>query len=93
MTNQQEPKKTFNCPHCGAELKPWRTPIDSSWAGEIRLVCFADDCPYFVKGWEVMMERQAVSCSYRHLLDPATGYAGPVPVWSKDALKDQIVEE
>jgi len=89
MSNQNT---THKCPHCGEEMKRWLTPIDSSWAGEIRLVCFNDDCPYFVRGWQVMMERQAVSASYRHLLDPETGYTGPVPVWSNEALRESIVE-
>lgn len=91
MTDSTSKNKSHTCPHCGSELKGWQTPEDSSWGGELRLVCFNDDCPYFVRGWDIMMERQCVSCSYRHMLDPKTGYTGPVPVWSKDALKESIV--
>ena len=93
MTDQTNDKDTHTCPHCDSVLLPWRTPDDSTWGGEIRLVCFDDECPYFVRGWQVMMERQAVSASYRFLLDPKTGFTGPVPVWSKHALKDQIIED
>lgn len=92
MTDHDFPTTQHQCPHCGATLRRWRTPEDSTWGGAERLVCFNDDCPYFVRGWEVMMERQAQCCSYRHLFDPATGYTGPLPVWSKDALKEEILD-
>ncbi len=91
--NSKPSKITDVCPHCDATLKRWQTPYDSTWGGAVRLVCFNDDCPYFVKGWETMMERQQVSCSYRFLMDPNSDYTGPVPVWSKDALKDGIIED
>lgn len=81
------------CPHCGSSLQQWQTPIDSSWGGAIRLVCFNDECPYYVKGWQVMMERQAISASYRHMQDPNSDWSGPVPVWSKNALRDGIIKD
>ena len=86
-------QQAHRCPHCGSKLLRWQTPIDSTWGGAIRLVCFNDECSYYVRGWEVMMEQQHVSCSYRYLLDPETGYSGPVPVWSRDALRDGILND
>ncbi len=81
------------CPHCGAAMLKWRTPAFTSWSAEWQWVCFNDECSYFVRGWEWMMERFAQHMSYRHRRDPVTGEQGPVPVWSRDALREDIIRE
>ena len=80
------------CPHCGSRLKKWLVPEDSSWDDEFFFVCFNDDCPYFVRGWEHMQEKYAVKASYRFRVDPANGKASPLAVWSTDAIKDRILD-
>ncbi len=87
-----ESEGVYTCPHCGAELKQWKTPDVSSWGEGIQYVCFSDECPYFVRGWEWMQTRFQANASYRHRFDPATGEKGPLPVWSKDAMKDHIID-
>jgi hypothetical protein len=73
-------------------MKKWRVPVQSTWANEFFYVCFNDQCPYFIHGWEHMWEQQQTRASYRCKLDPETGKCDPIPVWSNDALKDNIID-
>lgn len=81
------------CPHCGQKMKKWTVPAMSTWSSEFFYVCFNDECPYFVRGWKQMEDSVQNKCSYRHRYDPDSGSTGPLPVWSKDAGKDQIIED
>lgn len=81
------------CPHCGTKLVRWENPPLGSWGEGFQLVCFNDECPYFVRGWDWMNERYAVKASYRFRCDPATGETGPLPVWSKSALRESILAD
>jgi Ogr/Delta-like zinc finger len=85
-------KRIYKCPHCNQELKKWQCPPESSWGVEYLYVCFNDECTYFVNGWEWMKDKFNQRVSYRYRYNPFTGQSGPLPVWSKDALKDYIVD-
>jgi hypothetical protein len=81
-----------NCPHCGSLLKKWVTPAESSWGEGFQHICFNDECSYYVRGWKWMKEKYNVNASYRYRCDPKTGETGPLPVWSEEALKAQVVD-
>lgn len=85
--------KKHECPHCGGRLYRWENPQFASWDSEFQLVCFNDECPYFTRGWTWMSEQFNVNASYRYRLDPATGEEGPLPVWSKNALRSNIMDD
>jgi len=84
--NQQD----LICPHCKAHLVRMALPPEAGYDSGFFYVCFNDDCSYFVKGWNWMWEKYQARSSYRHHINPDTGKPGPMPVWSKDAMKDRI---
>ncbi len=73
-------------------MDPIRTPIESSWGGEMHHICFNDDCRYFTKSWNALESQGIEKTGYRCRMDPR-GCCGPAPVWSEDALKDLVVKE
>jgi hypothetical protein len=81
------------CPHCGEQLKPFELPDNTGWEGGFQLACFNDECPYFVRGWQHMEEHYAVKASYRYRVDPSSGKASPLAVWSATALTDRILDD
>ncbi|MFH1759560.1 MAG: ogr/Delta-like zinc finger family protein [bacterium] len=83
--------ENYKCPHCGKRLIKWSIPPDSTWGVGFQYVCFNDECKYYVKGWQWMLEKFNVKSSYRHKYDPSSGETGPLPVWSKDAHKNNII--
>jgi hypothetical protein len=80
------------CPHCDQPLRAFELPENTGWEGDFHLACFNDSCPYYARGWEHMQAKYAVRASYRYRVDPTTGAASPLAVWSPDALKDRILD-
>lgn len=81
------------CPHCQSRLKKWRVPDDSSWDDEFFFVCFNNECSYYKRGWDWMLEKYGQKASYRFTINPNTGASTMIPVWSDQATREMIVEE
>jgi len=88
MDNEQP-----QCPHCKKKLDKWELPDNSTWEALYHFVCFNDECSYYVRGWDHMMETQKVKASYRLKFDPETGATSPLPCWSPEAHKDKIIKD
>jgi len=78
------------CPHCGARLDAVALP-DTLSDHPFDLVCFNDDCPYYVRGWAWMEQQFGVVSSYRHRVDGHSGFASPLRVWSPTAIRSSII--
>lgn len=85
-------KTTLRCPHCDVSLEKWQVPDTPfvEWSSDFQYICFNDECPYFEGGWGVM-KSIGNECSYRFMYDPASGGCHPIPVLSKEALRENIV--
>ena len=83
------------CPYCGTRMKKWAVPdnpFGQTWAEDHMYICFNDDCPYYVRGWNVSAQSYR-SGSYRLMYNPRRGSCQPVPVPTPLALRESIVEE
>ena len=90
----QKPK----CPYCQEEMKLWEVPpINFSdglgWGAPFLFLCFNDECPLFVKGWEELEENYAQHASMRCLNYPGTEQFECMPVFSSMGGQGQIVDE
>ena len=95
-TRKKRMKYTLQCPHCGVSFKKWQVPYNPfcyTWDSEYMYVCFNDECPYFVRGWDFMASQGNTGTSYRLMYNPDTDRCMPVPVPSSKALRDGIIEE
>lgn len=86
------------CPHCGQKMLTWEVPPYSfsdglGWGTTFLYVCFNDECPFLVDGWERMMTYYGQKASYRAMCNPDTMEMGAVPVFSREALKGGIYDE
>ncbi len=81
------------CPYCGKKMNKMKVPDLSTWDAEFFYVCFNDECSYYVKGWKHIEQTMKTAASYRHRYDPVSGAYGPLPVWSPDACKSEIIDD
>lgn len=91
---KKEIKNTLCCPHCGEKLSKWAVPhtLFTTWTNDFMYVCFNDECSYLLRGFEAAARVGNVG-SYRLMYDPDLDCCQPVPVLSKQALREGIVDE
>jgi SAM-dependent methyltransferase len=89
-------KDTLECPYCGERLKKWLVPDNpfcQTWDNDYMYICFNDQCPYYVRGWDHLCAEGNRGMSYRLMYNPEKDRCMPIPVPSPKALKEGIVEE
>lgn len=94
IMSQEKPK----CPHCDEEMKLWEVPPISfsdglGWGTPYMYVCFNDDCPQYVQGWENIKENYAYTASYRCINYPGTKTFEFMPVFSPMGATGQIIDD
>jgi len=87
-------KKTLACPYCDGKLEKWAVPdgpFGQTWDSEFMYICFNDDCPYYVGGWDHMYSEGNRGVSYRLMYNPEKDVCMPIPVPSPQALREGII--
>ena len=87
-------KHTLRCPHCEQSLLKWAVPQSpfTQWDVDFMYVCFNDECPYLVQGWEVMKQQGNSGISYRFTYNSYRDNCLSVPVPHLHALKEGIID-
>ena len=90
---KQAVKHTLRCPYCDAKLDRFDLPLSPfcEWPNEYMYVCFNNDCPYLVEGWQVMNEQGNPGISYRLMYNPDQDRCLPVAEASVRALGQYVV--
>ncbi|MBF0180375.1 MAG: hypothetical protein HQM03_10175 [Magnetococcales bacterium] len=87
------------CPHCQVPMKKWAagghnfTGDGMGFTSDVMLVCFNDDCPMFVKGWDSLYNTMRRVGSVRAFYNPEDGDEGVLPVGHRAALRGDIIED
>lgn len=86
------------CPHCGKEMALWEVPPITfsdglGWDSPYLYVCFNDECPMYVSGWDNIMENYAHRASYRCIRSPFGKNFEAMPVFSPMGGTGQIITD
>ena len=94
MVNQEKPV----CPHCGQEMVIWECPPVSfsdglGWGTPYLYVCFNNECPMYLDGWDNIMDHYATAASYRCICDPMSGVMDSMVVYSREGASGYVIDE
>ena len=86
--------KTLRCPHCDQKMNKWavpENPFEATWDNEYLYICFNDNCPYYVRGWDHVYKTTSRIASYRFMYNQEKDICSPIPVPSSKALRESII--
>jgi len=94
IMNMEKPK----CKHCGVKMSIWEVPMIAvgdglGWGTPYLYICFNDECPLYVQGWDNIMENYAHNASYRCMCYPGTEQFECIPVFSPQGATGQIIDD
>jgi hypothetical protein len=94
VLSQEKPK----CPHCKEEMNIYEVPPITfsdglGWGVPYLFLCFNDNCPLYVQGWDNLMENYAHKASYRCINYPGTDTFELMPVFSFMGATGQMIDE
>lgn len=86
------------CPHCNQEMKLWEVPPVTfsdglGWGEPFLFLCFNDECPLYVQGWQTLEENYAQRASMRCFNYPGTDTFECMPVFSPQGATGQIIDD
>ena len=86
------------CPHCQLEMNIWEVPPFSfsdglGWGVPYLFICFNDECPPYVRGWDDLMENYAQTASVRCMCYPGKDKFEFMPVFSPIGATGQIIDD
>jgi hypothetical protein len=93
---KKEIKDTMSCPYCDDRLLKWQVPdnpFGQTWDNDFMYICFNDECPYYVRGWDFMCNNGNHGVSYRLMYNPVNDCSMPIPVQSPKSLREGIVSK
>ena len=91
---KQHIHETLECPYCDEKMKKWavpENPFEATWPNEFLYICFNDNCPYYVRGWDHIYKTTARIASYRFMYNADKNICSMMPVPSAKALRESII--
>lgn len=90
--------KRPNCPNCQKEMQIWEVPPITfsdglGWGSPYLYLCFNDDCPLYVSGWDNIKEHYSHHASYRCFCYPDKKNFEVMPVFSPVGATGQIITD
>ena len=86
------------CRYCNEDMKLWEVPPFTfsdglGWGTPYLYICFNDECPPYVKGWDDIQEKYSHNASCRCMCYPGTKQYEFIPVFSPVGATGQIIDD